>query len=167
MRARRPRPPRRGFTIVELLITAAIAAIVLAPLATAVSDALGAQRIANETNSVAQQARFAMQRMVAAAQRTAAHTLSSKASATTSADWLGSVTYCLNGAGQLIETTPLDLLCTLGTTVIADKVSAFSVQTYAAGAKAGTVIEIQLTVTGSAGQSIALTSHTRLGGGTQ
>src|SRR5262249_34740179 len=95
--------------------------------------------------------------------RTAPHTLSTKG-ATTTADWLD-VTFCLNGAGQIIETTSLDLLCTLSSTAIADRVTAFSVQTYSAGANAQTVIEIQLTVTGAGGQRSDLTSHTRLGGG--
>jgi prepilin-type N-terminal cleavage/methylation domain-containing protein len=161
----RIRGPQRGFTLVEFLIAAAIAALLIAPLARALRDALGARAFANEANDVTQQATFAMQRMVAAVRNTAPHALSSKA-ATTTADWLAPVTYCLNGAGQLLETTPLDVLCALGTTVIADGVSAFSVQTYSAGANAATVIEIRLTVTGAGGQSIALTSHTRLGGGT-
>ena len=159
------RRPQSGFTLVEVLIAAVIAAILIVPLANTLREALSARRLASETDDVAQQARFAMQRMVAAVQRTAPHALSSK-TANTTADWLSPVTYCLNGAGQLLETTPLDSLCALGTTVVADGVSAFSVQTFAAGANAATVIEIQLTVTGTGGQSVALTSHTRLGGGT-
>jgi len=154
---------QRGFTLVELIVAAAVAAIVLVPLAGAMRDALTAQTVANEVNDVSQQARFAMRRMVTAVQRTAPHTLSAKV-ATTTADWLD-VTYCLNGSGQIIETTALDLLCTLSSTVVADRVTAFSVQTYAAGANAQTVIEIQLTITGAGGQRADLTSHTRLGGG--
>lgn len=153
-----------GFTLVELVIAMAIAAMILLPLTGAVRDALTAQTLASETNDVTQQARFAMQRMVVAVQRTAPHTLSAKG-ATTTADWLD-VTYCLNGSGQVIETTSLDLLCALSSTVIADKVTTFSVQTYAAGPNAKTVIEIQLAITGAGGQSAALTSRTRLGGGT-
>lgn len=161
----RARGPQRGLTLLELLIAAAIAAMILVPLATAMRDALDAQRLATESNDVTQQARFAMQRMVAAVQRTAPHTLSSKAPGTT-ANWLDSVTYCLNGSGQILETTSLDLLCALSSTIIADRVSAFAVQTYNAGPNAATVIEIQLTVTGTGGQRVALISHTRLGGGT-
>ena len=157
-------PSQRGLTLVEVLVAMAIAAVVIVPLARAMRDALTAQTVGTEINDVSQQARFAMQRMVAAVQRTAPHTLSAK-SATTTADWLD-VTFCLNGSGQIIETTSLDLLCALSSTVVADRVTTFSVQTYAAGANAQTVIEIQLTITGAGGQRADLTSHTRLGGGT-
>ncbi len=153
-----------GFTLPELLIAAAIAAIVVAPLGNSLRAALGSANTALETNDTGQQARFAMQRMVAAVQGTAPHALSAKA-AGTSADWLSPASFCLNGAAQLIETTPADTACA-GARVIADRVGAFSVLSYAAGAQAATVIEIQLTLTGPGGQSAALTSHTRLGGGT-
>ena len=153
-----------GTTLIELLIALAIAALLAAPLGAALVNALSGQTVAGDTNDVAQQAQFAMQRMEAAVRRTPPHALSSK-SAGTSADWLGAVAFCRNGSAQLIETTPADTTCS-GTRIIADKVSAFSVQSFLAGAVAAQVIEIALTVTGPTGQGIALTSRTRLGGGT-
>lgn len=160
-----PAHPQSGMTLMELLIALAIAALLVAPLAAAVFDALKAQAVAGDSNEVAQQAQFAMQRMEAAVRRTAPHTLAAKA-ASTSGDWLTSVTFCLAANGSLLETTPADATCTSSSApVIATGVSAFSVQTFDAGAAANPVIEIQLSVTGASGQGIALTSHTRLGGG--
>lgn len=162
----RPAPAQSGLTLIELLIALAIAALLVAPLAAAVLNALKAQSIASETNDVAQQAQFSMQRMEAAVRRTAPHALAAKA-ASTSADWLAPVAFCLGANKRLIETTPADAACTSNSApVIADGVSAFSVQAFSAGPGAFPVIEIQLSVTGATGQSIALTSRTRLGGGT-
>ncbi|OIQ96182.1 hypothetical protein GALL_218110 [mine drainage metagenome] len=161
-----PTHTQSGMTLMELLIALSIAALLVAPLTATVLDALKAQAVAGDSNDVAQQAQFAMQRMAAAVRRTAPHTLAGKA-ANTSADWLAPVTFCLAASNRLIETTPADSGCASNSApVIADGVSAFSVQTFDAGAAAGPVIEIQLDVTGATGQGIALTSHTRLGGGT-
>lgn len=155
-----------GLTLMELLIALAIAALLAAPLGAAVLNALAAQSVASDANDVAQQARFAMQRMEAAVRRTAPHALAAKA-ADTSADWLAPSAFCLRSNKNLIETTPADTSCNIGSApVIAENVSAFSVQSFSAGAGAGQVIEIQLTVTGASGQSVSLTSRTRLGGGT-
>lgn len=162
----RPAPAQSGLTLMELLIALAIAALLIAPLGAMVLNALKAQSAAGDINEVAQQAQFSMQRMEAAVRRTAPHTLSAKA-AGTSADWLAPVAFCLDANKRLIETTPADTGCTSNSApVIADGVSAFSVQSFSAGSGAFPVIEIQLTVTGATGQSIALTSRTRLGGGT-
>ena len=155
-----------GLTLMELLIALAIAALLVAPLAAAVLNALNAQSVAGDISDAAQQAQFSMQRMEAAVRRTAPHTLAAKA-ASTSADWLAPVAFCLGASGRLIETTPADAACTSNSApVIADGVSAFSVQSFSAGALAAQVIEIQLTVTGATGQSVSLMSRTRLGGGT-
>ena len=164
----RPAHIQSGLTLMELLITLAIAALLVAPLFAMVMDALAAQSVAAETNDVAQQAQFSMQRMEAAVRRTAPHTLAAKA-ASTSAGWLAPVAFCLAANSRLIETAPADINCDGNSApliVIADGVSAFSVQSFSAGAGAGRVIEIQLTVTGATGQSISLTSRTRLGGST-
>ena len=156
-----------GLTLMELLIALAIAALLVAPLAAAVGNALRAQSVASEANDVAQQARFAMRRMEAAVRNTAPHALAAKA-ADTSGDWLAPVAFCRNnGQKMLRETTPSDVACNSGaSSVIADNVSAFSVQSFNAGAGAGQVIELRLVLTGATGQSIDLTSRTRLGGGT-
>jgi len=156
-----------GLTLIELLIALAIAALLAAPLGAAVINALKVQTVAGDTNDAAQQARFALQRMEATVRRTAPHTLAAKA-ADTSADWLAPVTYCLRANGKaVLETTPADTNCVSNSApVIAEGVSAFSVQAFSAGSGAGPVIQIQLTVTAASGQSIDLTSRTRLGGGT-
>lgn len=162
----RPAPTQSGMTLMELLIALSIAALLVAPLAAAVLDALKAQSVAGDISEVAQQAQFTMQRMEAAVRRTAPHTLAAKA-ASTSADWLAPVAFCRAANNSLIETTLADTACTSNSApVIADGVGTFSVQTFTAGAGAGPVIEIQLSVSGATGQSVTLTSHTRLGGGT-
>lgn len=180
----RPAPAQSGLTLMELLIALAIATLLVAPLAAAVMNALKAHSVASDAIDVAQQAQFAMQRMEAAVRCThASHPLAAKAAGTSSADWLAPVTDCLRASKVWIDTTPLDIAYCLradnvliettsadtpcsGTRIIVDKVSAFGVQSFSAGALAGPVIEIQLSATGATGQSISLTSHTRLGGGT-
>ncbi len=156
---------QHGMSLLELLVAMAIAAVIMVPLAAMVRNALDAQTLTRERNDLAQQARFALRRMAAAVQATpSSRTLAAKA-ANTTGDWLSPLAYCLNASARLIETTPADAACS-GTTVIADHVGAFSVQTYAAGPNAAPVIEIQLTLSATAAGSIALTAHTRLGGGT-
>ena len=157
---------QRGLTLIEMLIALAVAALLAAPLGAAVINALKVQTVAGDTNDVAQQARFALQRMEAAVRRTAPHTLAAKA-AGTSADWLAPVTFCLRvNSKAVIETTPADTNCVSNSApVIAEGVTAFSVQSFDAGSGAGQVIELQLVLTAASGQSIDLTSRTRLGGG--
>ncbi len=155
-----------GLTLMELLIALAVAALLAAPLGAVVLNALSAQTVAGDANEVTQQAQFAQQRIEAAVRRTAPHTLAAKA-ADTSADWFAPVAYCRRADAKLIETTPADGGCTSNSApVIADGVSAFSVQSFTAGSGAGQVIELQLVLTAATGQSITLTSRTRLGGGT-
>ncbi len=154
-----------GLSLVELLVSVAITAILVAPLALAVRASAGAQASAKAVNDVNQQARFAMQRIAAAIRSTpAATTLGAKAANTTGA-WLAPTVYCLNGSGEVIETSTFDTLCS-GSSAIASGVTAFSVQIFNAGAGAAPVIEIQLTLAGAQGAAVALTSRTRLGGGT-
>lgn len=154
-----------GLTLIELLIALAIAALLAAPLGAAVRNALSAQTVASDTNDLAQQARFALQRMEAQVRRTAPHTLAAEV-AGTSADLLAPTAFCLRGGTKLMETTSTDTACDFpSASVIAVGVSAFSVFD-ASAAGADQVIEIQLTLTGATGQTIALTSRTRLGGGT-
>ena len=156
---------QRGLSLIELLVSIAIAAMLAVPLMMAVRSGASAQAVAGAAIEADQQARFAMQRMTVAVQRTPAATVLGAKASNTTGDWLAPVMFCLNGAGALVETVPADASCT-GTAVIAGSVTAFSAQTFAAGAGAAKVIEIQLTVSGSQGASTALTSRTRLGGGT-
>ena len=61
---------QHGMTLVELLLTVAIAAIIIAGLAGVVGQALQTEDATRQRNDLTQQARFAMQRMVAAVQGT-------------------------------------------------------------------------------------------------
>ena len=59
-------PPQsaNGFTYIELMITLAIAALIIAGLAGVVGQALQSQDVVSETNKLTRDARFAMQRML-------------------------------------------------------------------------------------------------------
>ena len=59
-----------GITLIELLVTVAIAAMIMLGLSGVVSQALQTEDAVRERNELTQQARFAMQRMVAAVQGT-------------------------------------------------------------------------------------------------
>ncbi len=154
-----------GLTLLEVLLATVIAAILVAPLSLVVRDAVTAQAVAGAVNGVGEQARFAMQRMTAAVRNTPAATVLGAKAADTTGDWLAPVMFCLSGSGKVVETIPADTGCA-GSAVIADGATGFSVQTFSAGTGAAPVIEIQLTLAGSEGAAVALTSRTRLGGGT-
>ena len=61
---------QRGITLIELVITVAIAAVILTSLGGVINLALQSEDNVRERNDLTQQARFAMQRMVAAVQGT-------------------------------------------------------------------------------------------------
>lgn len=156
------RVPQTGTSLLELLVSLPLAVMLLLPVTQMVHAGLQAQRVAAEQHDVAQQARFAMQRMTAAVRATSPKPLGAKP-ATTTGDWLSPVAFCLNSFAQLIETTPADTSCS-ATRVIGDRVTSFSVQTYNAGMSARTVIDISMTVTGPTGHAVQLTARERLGG---
>jgi prepilin-type N-terminal cleavage/methylation domain-containing protein len=171
MNMARFRSAHAGLTLVELLITLAIATVLVIPLAAATRSAMSVQTFTGEVNDISQQARFAMQRMTAAVQRTAPYTLSANTDPTSTQDWLSPVTYCWgtdHGASRILETTPADSGCKSATAISLtdDNVTAFSVTTYNAGLGANAVIEIQFTLLSGSKESISLTSRTRLGAGT-
>lgn len=158
----RPRAPQTGMSLLELLVSLPLAAMLLLSVTQIVQAGLHAQRVATEQHDVTQQARFAIQRMTAAIRATAPKPLGAKPASTTG-DWLSPVAFCLNGSAQLIETTPADTSCS-ATRVIGDRVTSFSVQMYNAGAGARAVIGISMTVTGPTGYAVQLTARERLGG---
>ena len=121
---------QRGLSLIELLVSMAIASMLAVPLFMAVRSGASAKAVAGATIDADQQARFAMQRMTAAVMRTPAATVLGAKAATTTGNWLAPVMFCLNGAGALVETVPADAACA-GTAVIASAVTAFSAQTYA------------------------------------
>lgn len=55
---------KHGFTYVELMITLAIASLIILGLTGVVGQALQSQDVVSETNKLTRDARFAMQRMV-------------------------------------------------------------------------------------------------------
>ena len=61
---------QRGLSLTELLITVGIAAVIMAGLAGVVNQTLNTEDVVRERNDLTQQARFAMQRMVAAVKGT-------------------------------------------------------------------------------------------------
>jgi prepilin-type N-terminal cleavage/methylation domain-containing protein len=161
--------PQRGLTLIELMAAVAIGAIVLAALNSLVRIGINAQTAGQGANELSYQARFALERMATAA-RNATPILLVTPTAGTTGDWFAPVMYCLNANSQLIETTTTDTGCT-GTTVIANKVSAFSAQ---APSGAGTgpvddpVANLSLALTDAASNnSVTLATSVRLGGGTQ
>lgn len=157
-------------TLVELAVTAAIAATILSGVAAAVGDGLQLRAHVLQQDDAAAQAAFAMERMVAgvrAASPPAAGTALAAPVAGSTGTWLPQVSYAWNAStGQLVETAGSS------SSVIADHVTAFSAALHATTPASGAVyahpvIDLALTVTADAGQSATVRSTTRMGGGTQ
>lgn len=158
---------QRGLSLIELLIAAALASIIIGTLLGVTLNGVRAQAQTREANEMAYQARFATGLIAAKAQASPPKVLSA-APANSSGDWFGATMYCLNTVtAQLIETTPADTACA-GSRVVADNVTAFVVeQPAAAGAVDRPTAKITLTVaTPGRTQSVTLTTSARLGGGT-
>ena len=158
---------QRGMTLVEVLLAAAVGALLLAALTQVARLGGQARAPLHDTSEALYQGKFALQRMAAAAAATAPAVLLPPP-AKTSGNWFGGVMFCVNTAGKLIETIPGDTGCT-GSTVIAERVSAFSVAVPAsAGASDGEMAEVSLSLTGpGGGGAVTLTERLRLGGGLQ
>lgn len=155
----------RGFTLFELLIATAIGALLLAGLSTVAREGVLSRAQTRDTSEAVYQARFALERVSAAAKGTAPHSLLAPA-VNTSGGWFDPAYFCVNAAGALIETTTTDTGCT-GSQVIAERVSSFSA-TMPSGASAldamAAVVAVTLTVPGSGG-TLTLSERVRLGGG--
>jgi prepilin-type N-terminal cleavage/methylation domain-containing protein len=163
-----PRPlarTQRGMTLVEVLLAAAVGALLLGALVQVAHLDTQARAPLRDTGEALYQAKFALQRMAAAAAATAPAALPPPP-AKSSGSWFGTVMFCVNAAGSLIETTPTDTGCA-GSTVIAERVSAFSVAVPAtAGASDGEVAEVSLSLAGpGGGGATTLSERMRLGGG--
>jgi len=166
----RSRGRQRGTTLVELALTGAIAFVILAGVADAVTDALQIRTQALTQNDVAQQAAFAMGRMVAgvrAATPPAAGTALAAATVNSTGTWLPQVTYTYDPAtGKLSETAGA------ATSVLADHVTAFAATLHTTAPASGVVyihpvIDLALTLTNDSGGTVSVVSTTRMGGGTQ
>ena len=169
-----PRHFQRGITLIELVITVAITAIIMAALNNLVKLGLDAQTAGRGSNELAYQGRFALERITDKARSVAPKVLATP-SANTTGDWFAPsgctgaacVMYCRNAGNQLIETVTTDTTCT-GTTVIANNVSAFSAALPTSmGAVDRWVAVINLTLSDANNNTINLSSSIRLGGGTQ
>ena len=160
---------QRGVTLIELLIATAIGAILLASINGLVKLGLDAQSAGRNSNELAYQGSFALERITAKARDTAPKTLTAPA-ANTTGDWFAPtgcigaacVMYCRNAANQLIETTTADAACS-GTAVLAGNVTAFAA-TIGPGTRPVAVLSLTLV---KADTTVNLSSSMRLGGGTQ
>ena len=164
--ARRPTAGdhRGGFTLVELLIATAIGALLLAGLSSVARQGVLSRAKVRDNSEAVYQARFALQRVAAAAKATAPHTLLPPA-ANTSGNWFDPAYFCVNAASALIETITTDTGCS-GTKVIAERVNSFSA-TLPAGAGAldavTAVVAVTLNVPGDT--PLTFNERVRLGGG--
>lgn len=153
-----------GVTLTELLIATAIGALLLAGLTTVAREGVMSRAHERGNGEAAYQARFALQRMVAAARTTAPHALLPP-SANTSGNWFDPTYFCVNGALALIETTTTDTGCT-GTRVIAEQVSALSAtQPAGAGALEAITAVIAITIDVPGATPVVLSERLRFGGG--
>lgn len=155
----------RGMTLIELLVATAIGALLLAGLSTVARQGMLARAQTRDSTEAVFQARFALQRIAAAARTTAPRALL-PAPANTSADWFSPSYFCVNAAAALVETTTTDTTCA-GTQVVAERVSSFSVTlpTGAGPLEAVTAV-VSVTLTGTAsGAPLTLAERVRLGGG--
>lgn len=163
---------QRGITLIELLIGMVISGIVLGAISGLVKLGADAQSSGRTANELTYQGRFALERISDRARLLAPKPLSLPA-ANTTGNWFAPtgctaaacVMYCLNGSGQLIETTTADTACT-GSTVIASNVSTFeAAMPNGAGAVDRSIAVIRLTLA-SGVNAVALSASVRLGGGT-
>jgi Tfp pilus assembly protein PilW len=155
----------RGLGLVELLVATAIGAGLLAALVSVARQGVQARSQTRDVGEALQQARFALERVAAAARATAPHGAPTPA-ANTSGDWFSPIRFCLNGAQALVETTTADAGCT-GTQVVAERVSAFVLTPSTdGGALAAESATVAVTVAGpGGGGEVTLSERLRLGGG--
>jgi prepilin-type N-terminal cleavage/methylation domain-containing protein len=161
------RMAQHGLTLIEVVIAIAIGSLVLAGLNSIVMAGLQAQAPIEAANEAVYRAGFALDRIVArtraAPPKTVAGTL-----VDTTGNWLSPVNFCRGSAAQLLrETTMSDTTCTAGA-VIAEGVTALSVQRAASARPLDApVVTIELTVQfANVPQPVTLSRSVRLGGGT-
>ncbi|WP_251972798.1 PilW family protein [Sphaerotilus microaerophilus] len=164
-RRRQGRDHLEGLSLVELLVATAIGALLLAGMGSVARLGVAARSETGGSAEALQQARFALERLQAAARATAPHALL-PAAANTSGNVFSPAYFCVNGAGALVETTTADTGCT-GTQVIAERVTAFGLsQPAGTGPLQAMSAEVVLTTRSPAGSTVTLRERLRLGGGT-
>jgi type II secretory pathway pseudopilin PulG len=160
-------------TLIELVLSVAIAAIILAGLNSLIKLGVDAQATGQGTNDLAYQGQFALQRIANTAIKTAPKELTTPAASTTG-DWFAPtgcvgtacIMYCRNTVNQLIETTTADTACASTTApVIASNVITFSA-TPNAGSVDRALGMFTLTMSDNLNNALTLTASIRLGGGT-
>lgn len=153
-----------GLTLIELLIAAGIGALLLGGLGSVARQGVLARAQTRNSAEAVYQARFALQRVTAAATGTAPHSLLAPA-ANTSGDWFSPIYFCVNASGALIETIASDAACA-STQVIAERVSTFAATLPAgAGALEAISASVAITLAGpTGGAPVTLTERVRLGG---
>lgn len=155
---------QRGITLVELLIATAIGAVLLAGLSSVARQGLLSRAQVRDSNEAVYQARFALQRVAAAAKTTAPHTLLPPA-ANTSGNWFDPAYFCVNATNALIETVIADTACG-GTQVIAERVNSFSATLpVGAGALDALTAMVAVTVNVPGNAPLTFNERVRLGGG--
>lgn len=163
---------QRGVTLIELMLATLVGVILLAGLNSMVKLGLDAQTAGRNSNELAYQGRFALERMADKARATTPKVLTTPAADTTG-DWFAPagctgaacVMVCRNAGNQLIETTTADTGCT-GTTVIASNVSAFSATLPAGMGPVDRQIGVFSLTLNNGNSTLTLSSSMRFGGGT-
>jgi prepilin-type N-terminal cleavage/methylation domain-containing protein len=158
---------QHGLTLIELVIAIAVGSLLLAGLNSIVMLGLQAQAPVEAANEQVYRAGFALERIVA---RTRAAPLKavSGAPVDSTGDWLAPVMFCrVSASHTLRETTTADTTCT-GGTVLAEGVTAFSVQRVSSTRPVDLpVVTVSLTVhVANVPQPVTLSQSVRLGGGT-
>lgn len=163
---------QRGMTLIELMLSLAISAIILSSLNELVKLGLDAQIVGRGSNELAYQGRFALERMADKARSLAPKVLTTPI-ANTTGDWFAPsgcagaacVMYCRNTSNQLIETVTTDTTCT-GTTIIANNVSTLLPSLPASmGAVDRASAVISITLNDTENNTATFSSEIRLGGG--
>ena len=166
MSSRLPSRARQsGFTLLELLLSVAIGALIVGGLGSLVMMGLKAQTSGVAASEQAYTAGFALERMVSRTRAAPVKALIGTPSESTG-DWLAPLMFC-RSATRLRETTVTDDTCSAGV-VLAEGVAAFTVQEPAGPRPLDSpVITFSLTIVpANAPEPRTVTASARLGGGT-
>jgi len=158
--------PQRGLTLIELVIAIAIGSLLLAALNSIVMVGLQAQAPVKAANEQVYRAGFAFERIIAST-RAAPFKALTGAPVDSTGDWLAPLMFCRVSASQTLrETTTSDTTCSSGT-VLAEGVTAFSVQLVASTRPVDLpLVTVNLAVhVANVPQPVVLTQSVRLGGG--
>jgi Tfp pilus assembly protein FimT len=183
----RPSHSRRhqaGLTLAEVLVAAAIGALVMVPVARLLDTALRTQRVYTGTDDIAQQARFAMDFLASTVRAVPDVNIPGPGEVITitPAASTGNV-FGKTGNGytpptlnNCLASSASPVALQLGSNTLSDRVTACTIgrhvnpaarlpNTPESIAAYPPVIEISLTLTSPTGESVTLTSSTRMGGG--